>query len=52
MCGCRVDANEPTLTVLGARLGAQPWCQRHGDFYPIVAEKKKRKAKDTDILPF
>jgi hypothetical protein len=47
-----VDANEPTLTVLGAALGAQPWCDRHGDFFSIVAEKKKRETKADDSLPF
>lgn len=41
-CGHTVPASEITLTVLGDGLGAQPYCDRCGDFFPIKRTKKKK----------
>jgi hypothetical protein len=44
MCGHTVPASEITLTILGDGLGAQPFCDRCGDFQPIKKTKKKKTA--------
>jgi hypothetical protein len=48
-----VDGNEPTFTLLGSKLAAQPWCDRCGDFKAVkVTRKKVKKVDDSDKLPF
>lgn len=49
-CGHMVEASEITLTVLGDRLGAQPWCDRCGDFQPIKKTRKKKVTYPGDPL--
>jgi hypothetical protein len=51
-CGHETPLSEITLTVLGDGLGAQPWCGRCGDFFPVKPAPKKKKPKETDELPF
>jgi hypothetical protein len=38
--------------MLGAKLAATVWCDRHGDFFPVKPVKRKVKPKETDELPF
>jgi hypothetical protein len=51
-CGHETPLSLPTLTILGDGLGARPWCDRCGDFKIPRPVRKKRKAKETDALPF
>jgi hypothetical protein len=50
MCGHSVPASEITLTILGDGLGAQPFCDRCGDFRPIKKTKKKKTAATGEPL--
>lgn len=47
VCGHTAPADEITMTVLGDGLGAQPYCERCGDFRAI----KKRKRPARNVLP-
>jgi hypothetical protein len=52
-CGHVVPLSEITLTVLGDGLGAQPFCERHGDFFPVKpVRRRKPVSRETDSLPF
>jgi hypothetical protein len=42
-CGHTVPLSEITLTVLGDGLGAQPYCDRCGDFRPAKKTTKKKR---------
>lgn len=42
-CGHTVPASMVYLSVLGSKLGGQPWCDRCGDFQPIKKTRKTRK---------
>lgn len=50
VCGHTVPADEITLTVLGDGLGAQPYCDRCGDFRSAKKKKKTRKIQ-ADLGP-
>lgn len=50
-CGHIVPLSEITLTILGDGLGAQPFCERHGDFFPAKPARKKKSKQSEDDEP-
>jgi hypothetical protein len=38
--------------MLGSKLGAEPWCDRCGDFKPVKPARKKKVKADDGVIPF